>query len=142
MLVQLPHRRQSRLFSSNQLGTYTRRFQHGCVIPRFEQGRGAEGTERSPGPVQLYRWVGLQHAANCVSTSPVAHFSPWYSWCRYNASKDDLIVYTQIQKAPESSQYPHASRWYNHIKGLQERSSTTALLIALTIFALKPPSLA
>ena len=41
---------------------------------------------------------------------------------RYTASKDDLIVFTQIQKAPDASQYKHASRWYNHInKRLQER---------------------
>ncbi|KAL0055242.1 hypothetical protein WJX82_009291 [Trebouxia sp. C0006] len=43
------------------------------------------------------------------------HLAPYSYIDGYNASKDDLIVYTQIQKAPESSQYPHASRWYNHI---------------------------
>lgn len=42
---------------------------------------------------------------------------------RHNASKDDLVVFTQIQKAPDSSKYPHASRWYNHINNrLQDRS--------------------
>ncbi|KAL0021898.1 hypothetical protein WJX79_000311 [Trebouxia sp. C0005] len=49
------------------------------------------------------------------------HLAPYSYIDGYNASKDDLIVYTQIQKAPESSQYPHASRWYNHLtKRLQD----------------------
>lgn len=47
---------------------------------------------------------------------------------RHNASKDDLVVFTQIQKAPDSSKYPHASRWYNHINNkLQDRSVSCKL---------------
>ncbi|KAL3148989.1 hypothetical protein ABBQ32_001845 [Trebouxia sp. C0010 RCD-2024] len=49
------------------------------------------------------------------------HLAPCSYIDGFNASKDDLIVFTQLQKAPDSSQYPHASRWYNHInKRLQD----------------------
>ncbi|KAL3133394.1 hypothetical protein ABBQ38_007262 [Trebouxia sp. C0009 RCD-2024] len=49
------------------------------------------------------------------------HLAPRSYIDGFNASKDDLIVFTQLQKAPDASQYPHASRWYNHInKRLQD----------------------
>jgi len=36
----------------------------------------------------------------------------------FQASRDDLIVYTAVSKAPDASSAPHAARWYKHIKAL------------------------
>jgi elongation factor 1-beta len=36
----------------------------------------------------------------------------------HQASRDDLIVYTAISKAPSASSAPHAARWFSHIKAL------------------------
>lgn len=37
--------------------------------------------------------------------------------CRYQASRDDLAVYSALSSAPSSS-YPNALRWYKHINAL------------------------
>lgn len=36
----------------------------------------------------------------------------------YQASRDDLVVYAALSKAPDAQSTPHAARWYNHIKAL------------------------
>jgi elongation factor 1-beta len=43
------------------------------------------------------------------------HLAPYSYIAGYTGSKDDLIVYTALKKAPDAKQYPHASRWWNHI---------------------------
>lgn len=37
---------------------------------------------------------------------------------RYQASRDDLAVYSALEKAPSPKEYPHAARWYSHIEAL------------------------
>jgi hypothetical protein len=37
---------------------------------------------------------------------------------RHQASRDDLVVYSALSQAPDASSYPHAARWYSHIKAL------------------------
>ena len=41
--------------------------------------------------------------------------------CRYQASRDDLAVYSAIDKAPSASEYAHAARWYSHIEALLKK---------------------
>ncbi|GMH40114.1 hypothetical protein BSKO_08018 [Bryopsis sp. KO-2023] len=36
----------------------------------------------------------------------------------YQASRDDLAVFSAMGSAPSASSYPHAARWYKHIKAL------------------------
>jgi elongation factor 1-beta len=36
----------------------------------------------------------------------------------YQASRDDLVVYAALPKAPDAKSTPHAARWYSHIKAL------------------------
>lgn len=36
----------------------------------------------------------------------------------YQASRDDLTVWSAIATAPDAKQYPHAARWWSHIKAL------------------------
>lgn len=36
----------------------------------------------------------------------------------YQASRDDLAVFSAIAKAPDAKKYPNAARWWNHIKAL------------------------
>jgi elongation factor 1-beta len=36
----------------------------------------------------------------------------------YQASRDDLVVYAALSKAPDASTTPHAARWHSHIKAL------------------------
>eukprot|EP01025_Chloroclados_australasicus_P037109 TRINITY_DN3780_c0_g2_i1.p1 TRINITY_DN3780_c0_g2~~TRINITY_DN3780_c0_g2_i1.p1 ORF type:complete len:238 (-),score=61.68 TRINITY_DN3780_c0_g2_i1:357-1070(-) len=36
----------------------------------------------------------------------------------FQASRDDLVVYSALPSAPDSNQYPHAARWYSHITAL------------------------
>lgn len=36
----------------------------------------------------------------------------------YQASRDDLAVFGAMASAPSAKEYPHAARWYNHIKAL------------------------
>lgn len=38
--------------------------------------------------------------------------------CRYQASRDDLVVYAALSKAPDASSAPHVARWFSHIKAL------------------------
>ena len=38
--------------------------------------------------------------------------------CRYQASRDDLAVYSAIEKAPDAKSYPNVARWYTHIEAL------------------------
>ncbi len=37
---------------------------------------------------------------------------------RYQASRDDLAVYSALKSPPSETDYPHAARWYQHIKAL------------------------
>lgn len=37
---------------------------------------------------------------------------------RFQASKDDLTVYSAIRTAPSKDSHPHAARWYNHIAAI------------------------
>ncbi|CAK0779795.1 hypothetical protein CVIRNUC_004854 [Coccomyxa viridis] len=39
----------------------------------------------------------------------------------YQASRDDLSVWSAIDKAPSSSEFPHVTRWYNHIEALLKK---------------------
>lgn len=34
----------------------------------------------------------------------------------YTASQADVHVFTKLSSAPDASTYPHAARWYTHIK--------------------------
>jgi hypothetical protein len=34
---------------------------------------------------------------------------------RYEASRDDLAVYSVLRKVPDPAEFPNAARWYNHI---------------------------
>merc|ERR1711907_607249 len=36
----------------------------------------------------------------------------------YQASRDDLAVYGAMASSPSAKEYPHAARWYSHIKAL------------------------
>lgn len=36
----------------------------------------------------------------------------------YQASKDDLVVYSSMSSAPSASKYANAARWYSHIQAL------------------------
>ncbi|KAK9824330.1 hypothetical protein WJX72_009502 [[Myrmecia] bisecta] len=36
----------------------------------------------------------------------------------YQASRDDLAVYSALSKAPDAKTYPNAARWFTHIKAL------------------------
>eukprot|EP01024_Parvocaulis_polyphysoides_P012783 TRINITY_DN1475_c1_g1_i1.p1 TRINITY_DN1475_c1_g1~~TRINITY_DN1475_c1_g1_i1.p1 ORF type:complete len:257 (-),score=65.35 TRINITY_DN1475_c1_g1_i1:142-858(-) len=36
----------------------------------------------------------------------------------FQASRDDLVVYSVLKSAPDSNKYPHAARWFNHITAL------------------------
>lgn len=40
----------------------------------------------------------------------------------YQASRDDILVFDALSEAPAAGDYPHASRWYNHIKALLDAS--------------------
>ncbi|KAK9915051.1 hypothetical protein WJX75_004156 [Coccomyxa subellipsoidea] len=40
----------------------------------------------------------------------------------YQASRDDLAVYSALEKAPSSNDYPHAARWYSHVEALLGQS--------------------
>ncbi|BDA43727.1 Elongation factor 1-delta 2 [Coccomyxa sp. Obi] len=40
----------------------------------------------------------------------------------YQASRDDLAVYSALEKAPSAKEYPHAARWYSHIEALLGQS--------------------
>lgn len=37
---------------------------------------------------------------------------------RFQASRDDLVVYSALSKAPDASSAPHAARWFSHIQAL------------------------
>ena len=63
----------------------------------------------------------------------------WPLICRFTPSKDDLRVYLALQRTPDASSYPNASRWYNHIhKRLHERY-VTALCRGLPAWSELPP---
>merc|ERR1712060_292426 len=36
----------------------------------------------------------------------------------YQASRDDLAVFGAMASAPSAKEYPHAARWYSHVKAL------------------------
>ena len=36
----------------------------------------------------------------------------------YQASRDDLAAYSAIAQCPDAKKYPHAARWWNHVKAL------------------------
>jgi hypothetical protein len=40
----------------------------------------------------------------------------WKSFQRYTPSQADVHVFTTLGSAPDASAYPHAARWYTHIK--------------------------
>lgn len=74
---------------------------------------------------KLSIYACLSHA----SISCIACFAPtWHlreEFCcvpgRYQASRDDLAVYSAIDKAPSASEYPHVARWYSHIEALLKK---------------------
>ena len=49
------------------------------------------------------------------------HIQYSYRCCRYQASRDDLSVWSAIDKAPSSSEFSHVTRWYNHIEALLKK---------------------
>merc|ERR1711862_189489 len=38
----------------------------------------------------------------------------------YEASSADATVFAEVKTAPDAKQYPHASRWFNHISSFTE----------------------
>ncbi|XP_051119703.1 elongation factor 1-delta-like [Andrographis paniculata] len=59
----------------------------------------------------------------------------------YQASKDDLVVYTALE-APPSSNYVNASRWYNHIDALLRISGLSGEGSGVTVKGSAAPSVA
>ena len=57
-----------------------------------------------------------------LERSGASSLGPDRSMCpsmhRYQASRDDLAVYSALHKAPSAKEYPHAARWYSHIEAL------------------------
>lgn len=44
--------------------------------------------------------------------------------CSYNPSQADAVSFKALSEAPKVEQYPHAYRWYNHVKSYEGDFST------------------
>ena len=44
--------------------------------------------------------------------------------CRFTPSQADVVTFKALKEAPATAKYPHAARWYNHVKSYDADFST------------------